>query len=309
VCRPREQSDGALQTNLIGDWREVLQELPVRIHAWLPRLAREGIVGADAIFACLGPALEIFSRYSRVEKASGEVMTLSTYLEYVWAAVSKEALDMVFQGADTAGFEEDARLTAMWLWTLGGERDAQKSDLSEKSDFSTGPAAKVVPSAGYTLEYDAARKIAQGLGAHLEQLGHLVEVKGSAARLLPAVERVRYLFGVEGVKQPARRGKREPQMSLFEAMGKEEAEAAGWSLDDEVAVPAGRTVLDRVHQSMLLFAAGRSNALKRYLVDEGIGKDERFWSLAQALSALYPSHTDEKRWVDGVLARKKGLGF
>lgn len=60
---------------------------------------------------------------------------------------------------------------------------------------------------------------------------------------------------------------------------------------------------------MLLFAAGRSNALKRYLVDEGIGKDERFWRLAQALSALYPSHSDEKRWVDGVLARKKGLGF
>ncbi|MBN1936228.1 MAG: hypothetical protein JW934_16285 [Anaerolineae bacterium] len=25
--------------------------------------------------------------------------------------------------------------------------------------------------------------------------------------------------------------------------------------------------------------------------------------------ALYPSQTDEKRWVDGVLARKKGLGF
>lgn len=295
VCRPREDTDGVLQANLIGDWREVLQELPVRIHAWLPRLAREGIVGADAIFACLGPALEIFSRYSRVEKASGEVMTLSTYLEYVWAAVSKEALDMVFAGADTSGFEEDARLTAMWLWTLGAADDAQP--------------AKVVPSAGYTLEYDAARKIAQGLGAHLEQLGHLVEVKGSNARLLPAVERVRYLFGVEGVKQPARRGKREPQMSLFEGMGKEEAEAAGWSLDEELAVPAGRTVLDRVHQSMLLFAAGRSNALKRYLVDEGIGKDERFWSLAQALSALYPSHTDEKRWVDGVLARKKGLGF
>jgi hypothetical protein len=80
-------------------------------------------------------------------------------------------------------------------------------------------------------------------------------------------------------------------------------------MDDDLAVPAGRTVLDRVHQSMLLFAAGRSNALKRYLVEEGIGKDERFWSLAQALSALYPPHTDEKRWVDGVLARKKGLGF
>ena len=24
----------------------------------------------------------------------------------------------IFEGADTTGFEEDARLTAMWLWTL-----------------------------------------------------------------------------------------------------------------------------------------------------------------------------------------------
>jgi putative DNA methylase len=68
-------------------------------------------------------------------------------------------------------------------------------------------------------------------------------------------------------------------------------------------------MLDRVHQSMILFSAGRGEALTRFLVEEGVGQDERFWRLAQALSALYPSGTDEKRWVDGVLARKKGLGF
>src|SRR5437867_8874740 len=84
----------------------------------MPRLAEEGIVGADAIFACLGPALEIFSRYSRVEKASGDAVTLREYLEKVWAAVAKEALTMIFEGADATGFEEDSRLTAMWLWTL-----------------------------------------------------------------------------------------------------------------------------------------------------------------------------------------------
>ncbi|MDD1413708.1 hypothetical protein MEN41_03245 [Dolichospermum sp. ST_con] len=78
----------------------------------------------------------------------------------------------------------------------------------------------------------------------------------------------------------------------------------------EKTVPQlGNTTLDRIHQSMILFAAGRSEALKRFLVDEGAGNDQRFWGLAQALSALYPTGTDEKRWVDGVLARKKGLGF
>jgi hypothetical protein len=49
--------------------------------------------------------------------------------------------------------------------------------------------------------------------------------------------------------------------------------------------------------------------MKRFLVEEGAGNDSRFWTLAQALSALYPGNTQEKRWVDGVLARKKGMGF
>jgi hypothetical protein len=64
-----------------------------------------------------------------------------------------------------------------------------------------------------------------------------------------------------------------------------------------------------MHQAMILFGAGRGEALKRFLVDEGVGRGAQFWKLAQALSALYPTGTDEKRWVDGVLARKKGLGF
>jgi adenine-specific DNA methylase len=118
VCRPREAPDGSVRTDAIGGWRDVLAELPNRIHDWMPRLAEEGIVGADAIFACLGPALEIFSRYSRVEKASGDPVQLKEFLEQVWTAVAKEALAMIFTGADATGFEEDARLTAMWLWTI-----------------------------------------------------------------------------------------------------------------------------------------------------------------------------------------------
>src|SRR5437867_7700803 len=103
----------------------------------MPRLAKEGVVGADAIFACLGPALEIFSRYSHVEKASGDAVSLKEYLEQVWAAVAKEALTLVFEGADATGFEPDSRLTAMWLWTLNADAtDANngESDEDEESD-------------------------------------------------------------------------------------------------------------------------------------------------------------------------------
>jgi adenine-specific DNA methylase len=45
VCRPRENPDGSLRDE-IGDWRDVLSELPGRIHDWMPRLAKEGVVGA-----------------------------------------------------------------------------------------------------------------------------------------------------------------------------------------------------------------------------------------------------------------------
>ena len=175
-----------------------MSELPIRIHSWLPRLAKEGIVGADAIFACLGPALEIFSRYSRVEKASGEVVTLKEYLEVVWAAVSREAMSVIFEGADATGFEEDARLTAMWLWTLSGNKSesqtsgnngAEDDDTDEEISTKTNGAG-----AHYALEYDTARKIAQGLGAHLERLNSLVEVKGDKARLLSVSERAGSLF-------------------------------------------------------------------------------------------------------------------
>jgi hypothetical protein len=97
---------------------------------------------------------------------------------------------------------------------------------------------------------------------------------------------------------------------MFEAMGEAVvAEPIAQETGRDAALKSAHTVLDRVHQAMLLFAAGRSEGLRHFLVDDGIGRDKQFWSLAQSLSALYPSATDEKRWVDGVLARKKGLGF
>lgn len=308
VCRPRENPDGSVRSDEVGDWRDVLAELPRRIHDWMPRLAEEGVVGADAIFACLGPALEVFSRYSRVEKASGESVELKEYLAHVWSAVAKEALTMIFTGADASGFEEDARLTAMWLWTLktGDTNGSDRADDEEESGDDEGTRKKGKTS-GFVLEYDAARKIAQGLGAHLETLSSIVEVGGETARLLPVAERAAHLFGKDEGKATPVRKKKKPQLDLFK--GLQVAEETGPTFGETEVSRVGNTVLDRIHQSMILFAGGRSEALRRFLVDDGAGTDQHFWTLAQALSALYPGNTDEKRWVDGVLARKKGLGL
>ena len=216
---------------------------------------------------------------------------------------------MIFAGADATGFEEDARLTAMWLWTLNaGSTNGDTESLQEdETEGEAGEGVKKAKTAGFVLEYDAARKIAQGLGAHLEDLDSLVEVSGETARLLPVAERARHLFGKEEGKVAAKRKKREPQMNLFKVL--EEAGEEESSFGEVKRARLGETVLDRVHQSMILFAARRGEALRRFLVDDGVGNDQRFWGLANALAMLYPKNVEEKRWAEGVMARKKGLGF
>jgi SAM-dependent methyltransferase len=299
VCRPRPADAG------VGEWREVLAAMNRKVAKWLPRLEKEGIHGADAIFACIGPALEAYSRYERVETAAGEVIPLGSqngkrgYLSYVWEAVAREALRMLFPEADPQGFEEDARVTALWLWTLlARSNGAEEPD--EVGDEEEEVAAQSKPT-GWALVYDDARLIFQALGAdeaHLRRPDGILEVKGNTARLLSVMERRRFLLGVPQEAPPRRRRREQPV--LFEELEPEAAEA--------VAFEPGQTLLDRLHQAMLLFADGRSEALRRFLVEEGYGRDIQFWRLAEALSRLYPASSREKRLVDGLIARRKSWG-
>ena len=314
MCRPRENADGTLSMGKIGDWRDVLQELPQRIHSWLPRLLlRKASLGLMQFSHVLAQLWKSFLAIRGLKKPMGSKSPFREYLEQVWASVAKQALNMIFQGADVTGFEEDARLTAMWLWTLSAGINGDEASIveaesneTEADDEEEKSSSKIV---GFVLEYDAARKIAQGLGAHLENLTDLVEVKGSNARLLPVSDRAEYLFGKKEEKKIEKpKAKSGKQLSIADILGKN-LEKSQYSGGEKIALTTGKTTLDRIHQSMLLFGLGESGYLKKLLVEDGAGADPRFWRLAQALSALYPSTTVEKRWIDGVLARKKTLGL
>src|ERR1700677_4429535 len=123
VCRPRST------TATVGDWTEVKTAMEKRVREWLPTLAKHGVRGADAIFSCLGPALESYSKFERVLTAADREVPLGGdpdaiepeqrgFLAYVFEALSKEALRQVLGDAETEGFEEDSRMTALFLWTL-----------------------------------------------------------------------------------------------------------------------------------------------------------------------------------------------
>ena len=64
--------------------------------------------------------------------------------------------------------------------------------------------------------------------------------------------------------------------------------------------PLQATTLDRVHAAMLFQASGRTEALRNLLrAEQERGPD--FLRLANALSALYPRDSEEKRLLDGML--------
>ncbi|MEW6301239.1 MAG: DUF1156 domain-containing protein, partial [Thermodesulfobacteriota bacterium] len=135
ICRPRPEDAG------VGDWADVLRELPKRVGDWMERLQGEGVRGADLVFACIGPALEIYSRYTKVETAEGREVSLAEYLEKVWAVVGRTALEQVLGTAEAharngvaGALEEDARLTALFLWTLQSTNNVTANGIEEAQE-------------------------------------------------------------------------------------------------------------------------------------------------------------------------------
>ena len=324
VCRPRPEDA------LIGDWAKVLRELPVRVADWIERLQGEGIRGADLVFACIGPALEIFSRYRAVETAEGHTIGLPEYLEKVWEVVGRAALQQVLGTADlpdrqagaqarnglAGALEEDARLTALFLWTLQSTDTREENGKPEQENEEAVAKAALK---GFSLPYDVVRRFAQPMGIDLDAWsGRIIGQKKGVVRLLPVAERARDLFGQDGARAAADWIERDPrsglQMTLFpewdaapktrNRRGKRPLlnglPVRGTQTGDAELQTIDATVLDRVHAAMLLQASGHANAL-RALVNAEQDRGPEFLRLANALSALYPRGSQEKRLLDAML--------
>jgi hypothetical protein len=322
ICRPRTEDE-------IGDWGEVVRELPRRVGDWIERLQSEHIRGADLVFACIGPALEIYSRYSKVVDAEDREIPLGGdpeatephkrgYLAYVWEAVGRAALEQVLGTAEAGArngaagaLEEDARLTALFLWTLqstNGELAIEKDSDEEEDEEEEAPKKK---KKGLTLVFDVVRRFAQPLGIHLDNWeDRIIETEKGIVRLLPVAERGEQLFGQDGADLVAERLEREPASTFQLTLFPEKTDAAPRikgkkgrgkkGADKDLRTNQEATTLDRVHAAMLLQGSGRTNALRSLLqAEQDRGPD--FLRLANALSALYPRDSEEKRLLDAML--------
>jgi hypothetical protein len=335
VCRPRPE--GAP----VGDWADVLRELPNRVGDWMERLQGEGIRGADLIFACIGPALEIYSRYSKVVDPDEKEIPLGGdpeakephkrgFLAYVWETVGRIALGQVLGTAEARArngmadaLEEDARLTALFLWTLqatngqngsGGEPDEEsEEDSNDEDEEEAAPKGKAK---GYSLVFDVVRRFAQPLGIELPKWeGRVIETNKGIVRLMAVSERAKQIFGEDGTDAVADLIEHDPtrpiQQVLFpefeeeqtpkihgRGRGRRKVSLDPSAVDGDAMREA--TTLDCVHAAMLLQAGGQSNALRALIkAEQERGPD--FLRLANALSALYPKGSEEKRLLDAML--------
>jgi len=258
----------------------------------MTRLQEEGVRGADLVFACIGPALEVFSRYSKVVDAEEREIPLGGdpesrephkrgFLAYVWKVVGRAALEEVLGTAEAkarngaaGALEEDARLTALFL---------------------------------------VARRFAQPLGIHLDAWeGRCIETEKGVVRLIPVLDHADQLFGQDGAEAVADRLEKhrtgQVQLSLFSELNeprpprvKGRIPKSGAEVSDEsLHKHRGATTLDHVHAAMLMQSAGRANAL-RALIRSETQRGPDFLRLANALSALYPKDSDEKRLLDAML--------
>ena len=331
ICRPRPEDAP------IGEWADVLRELPLRVADRMEYLQGEGVRGADLVFACIGPALEVFSRYQAVETAEGQKVGLPAYLEKVWEVVGRAALEQVLGTAEASArngmagaLEEDARLTALFLWALqstenndrvglsyqrqrrgGGDLSVRDAPALQELDEEQEEAVSKATAKGFHLPFDVVRRFSQPMGIDLDRWnGRVVAQEKGVVRLLPVAERAKTLFGADGavgaadwIEVEAEAGE---QASLFPELGAERvasrSRATGGTqvVADAVLDSPEATTLDRVHAAMLLQAGGHANALRTLIVAEQERASD-FLRLSNALSALYPRGSREKRLLDAML--------
>ena len=112
VCRKRTKEE-------VAYFKDIKKELEKRIKEKLDQFWEQGISGSDFFVSAIGPAVEVFGRYSRVERLTGEPVSVKELLEYVRKVVSEYTLKRVLEETDLSGVDLETRFYLLWRWTFG----------------------------------------------------------------------------------------------------------------------------------------------------------------------------------------------
>ncbi|MBU1103407.1 MAG: DUF1156 domain-containing protein [Nanoarchaeota archaeon] len=157
VCRKRKSEEE-------GYFNEVKIELKERISKKLDQFWTQGIRGADFFISAIGPAVEVFGKYKKVRKLSGEEVGVAELLDLIREIVTDYSLQKILHGRTLGKIDDETRFYILWRWAYDD----------------------------HDIPYDEARKLAQALGTEPDDLLNkkdMLEKKGDKVNLLEPGQR------------------------------------------------------------------------------------------------------------------------
>lgn len=104
-----------------GYYDDVVRELEQRIDERLAVFDEMQLQGADYFVSAIGPAFEVFAKYGRVVRLSGEVVGVDELMVLARQAVAKHAAQRLLGGESLSALDDRALMYLTWRWAYDGE--------------------------------------------------------------------------------------------------------------------------------------------------------------------------------------------
>ena len=124
-----------------GFYDDVVRELDARIAERLGRFDEMGLSGADYFASAVGPAFEVFARYSRVVRLSGDEVDVPELMTLARQVVARRAMGKLLGEESIGSLDPVSLLYLTWRWAYNSEAipadEAYKLERALDVDLST----------------------------------------------------------------------------------------------------------------------------------------------------------------------------
>jgi len=192
VCRKAKRDE-------VGFWSDIKPRIRDRVYGKMEQFWGEGIVGGDFFISAIGPGMEVFSQYERVEDYTGQQISTLELLQFIRGLCSEFLVKQLLGDETTQMIEPESRFYLTYRWTFMDN----------------------------AVPFDDARKIAAAQGVDLTEMwdpGGFVKKSGSNIRVLGPTARGKIeLNSMVDAKHRAcqlwRAGKKNQVQSLLSSTG------------------------------------------------------------------------------------------
>lgn len=109
VCRPHQASEE-------GFYDDVVRALEARIAERLDAFEEMGLAGADYFVSAIGPAFEVFARYRRIVKLSGDEVDVSDLMVLARQVVARHAMRRLLGSDSLTALDPESLFYLTWRW-------------------------------------------------------------------------------------------------------------------------------------------------------------------------------------------------